>query len=241
MPVSWLLLDRAGWAFLSELQPMRNLLWTALAAQLLAAIAGIRAALRGRLAEAFGWLAAAFAFPVQDVFTRPWPWPHVLVVAGLAGLMAGLVWLATRPAFGWAPALVAAAAFFVIPGWGGVMNYPRLHTPELAQLTAWARTATPRDAVFALPDAGKNTYPGIFRAEALRAVYVDWKGGGQVNFLPRFAAEWWFRWQRTMALPVDLAEYNAVGIGYVVLHTPDRLPEPPVFENAGYSVYSTGN
>jgi hypothetical protein len=107
-------------------------------------------------------------------------------------------------------------------------------------MIAWARTATPPDAIFAFPDAGKNPYPGIFRAEALRAVYVDWKGGGQVNYLPRFAAEWWFRWQQTMGVSVDLAEYSAMGIGYVVLHAPDRLPEPPVFENAGYRVYRTG-
>jgi hypothetical protein len=239
MPVSWLLLDRAGWAFISELQPMRNLLWTVLAAQLLAAIAGIHAALRGRLAESFAWLAAAFAFPVQDVFTRSWPSPHILVVAGLAGLTAGLVWFGTRQASRWAPAVAAAAAFFVIPGWGQVVNYPRLHTPELAQLIGWARSATPRDAVFALPDAGTNPYPGIFRAEALRAVYVDWKGGGQVNFLPHFATEWWFRWQQIMGLPVDLAKYDALGIGYVILHSPDRLSQSPVFENREYSVYKT--
>jgi hypothetical protein len=237
MPVSWLLLDRARWAFLSELQPMRNLLWTALAAQLFAAVAGIRAALEGWLAESFLWLAAAFAFPVEDVFIHRWAWRHVLVVAGLAALTAGLVWFATRSGWQWAPAVTAAAAFFVIPGWGQVANYPRLHTPELAQLSGWARSATPRDAVFAFPDAGTNPYPGIFRAEALRAVYVDWKGGGQVNFLPHFAIEWWFRWQQIMGLPVNLAKYGALGIRYVVLHAPDRLPQPPVFENGQYAVY----
>jgi hypothetical protein len=237
MPISWLLLDRAGWAFLSELQPMRNLLWTALAAQIFTAIAGLRAAGQGRLMEAFAWLAAAFAFPVEDVFIRPWAWRQVLVVAGLAGLTAGLVWSSRRRGLKWVPAVAAATAFFVIPGWSQVVNYPRLHTPELAQLIDWARTATPRDAVFAFPDSDKNGYPGIFRAEALRAVYVDWKGGGQVNFLPQFAAEWWFRWQQTMDRPVDLAKYDGLGIRYVVVRSPNRLSQSPVFENAQYRVY----
>jgi hypothetical protein len=240
MPVSWLLLERAGWAFFPELQPMRNLLWTALAAQLFAAIAGIRAALRGSLLESVAWLAAAFALPAQTVLTRPWPWQHVLVVAGLAGLTAGLLRLSARRAWRWAPAVAASAGFFVIPGWGQVVNYPRLHTPELEQLASWARSATPPDTVFAFPDAGRVPYPGIFRAEALRAVYVDWKGGGQVNFLPHFAARWWLRWQQTMGRPADLAQCDALGIQYVVLASPDRLPEPPVFENARFAVYRTG-
>ncbi|MGP8244830.1 MAG: DUF6798 domain-containing protein [Bryobacteraceae bacterium] len=239
MPVSWVLLDRAGWAFLPELQPMRNLLWTALAAQIFAAIAGIRAARRGSLPESFAWLAAAFALPAQGVLTRPWPWPHILVVTGLAGLTVATIWLGKRGAWRWLPAVAAAAAFFVIPAWGQVVNYPRLHTPELAQLIGWAQSATPRDAVFAFPDAGKSLSPGIFRAEALRAVYVDWKGGGQVNFLPHFATEWWFRWQQTMGRPADLTKYDALGIGYVVLDSPARLPQPPVFENRRYSVYKT--
>jgi hypothetical protein len=240
MPVSWLLLERSGWAFIPELQPMRNLLWTALGAQLFAAVAGIRAAMRGSMPESVAWLAAAFALPVQDVFTRTWSWRHVLIVAGLAGLTAGLAWLAARRASRWAPAVAAAAGFFVIPGWGQVVNYPRLHTPELEQLAGWARSATPRDAVFAFPDSGRSPYPGIFRAEALRAVYVDWKGGGQVNFLPHFAAEWWFRWEQIMGRPADLAKCDALGIQYVVLASPDRLPEPPVFENAQFAVYRTG-
>ncbi|MGA2116221.1 MAG: DUF6798 domain-containing protein [Bryobacteraceae bacterium] len=239
MPVSWLLLEWAGWAFLPELQPMRNLLWTALAAQLFAAVAGIRSARRGSMLESVAWLAAAFALPAQNVLTRTWPWQHVLVVAGLAALSAGLVWLAGRQTWRWAPAVAATAGFFVIPGWGQVVNYPRLHTPELEQLAAWARSATPSDAVFAFPDARKVPYPGIFRAEALRAVYVDWKGGGQVNFLPHFAAQWWLRWQQTMGRPADLAQCNSLGIQYVVLASPDRLPGAPVFENTRFTVYRT--
>jgi hypothetical protein len=43
-----------------------------------------------------------------------------------------------------------------------------------------------------------------------------------------------------MGQPADLAKYDALGIRYVVLASPDRLPEPPVFENARFAVYRTG-
>jgi hypothetical protein len=49
--------------------------------------------------------------------------------------------------------------------------------------------------VFLFADRGKSLDSGIFRSEALRAIYVDWKGGGQVNYLPEPGLEWWSRWQ----------------------------------------------
>jgi hypothetical protein len=61
--------------------------------------------------------------------------------------------------------------------------------------------------------------PGIFRAEAQRALYVDWKGGGQMVYLPDFGRKWWFRWQQ--AIGVNLAKLNALGIRYAVLKRGD--------------------
>jgi hypothetical protein len=139
-----------------------------------------------------------------------------------------------------APAM-AVAAFFAIPVLGGVVPYPRLHTPELAQLSEWARSSTPKDAVFLFPDAGRALYPGIFRSEALRAVYVDWKGGGQVNYLKELGEQWWFRWQQTMAIrfkPAYLPKYEALGIRYVVLQPKNRLPQAAVFDNTKYVAYA---
>ena len=123
------------------------------------------------------------------------------------------------------------------------MNYPRLHTAELAQLAGWARSGTSRDGVFLFADGGRALEPGIFRSEALRAVYVDWKGGGQVNYLRDFAEQWWFRWEQTIARgfkPEDLPRYEALGIQYIVIQPKNRLPRPPVFESATYLVYRTG-
>src|SRR5207302_2788868 len=144
--------------------------------------AGVSAAAGRRYAEALIWFALAYVLPLQPVLTQPLAWTRAALVVALAAVTILALWRAPLAA----PA-AAAAAFFVIPWLGGVANYPRLHTPEMAQLCAWARSSTPRDAVFLFPDAGRAVYPGIFRSEAQRAVYVDWKGGGQVNYLKEFA------------------------------------------------------
>src|SRR6185295_17205275 len=109
-----------------------------------------------------------------------------------------------------AVATAALAAFFAIPILGRVVNYPRLHTPALAELSRWARSSTPVDAVFLFPGFGKDLSPGIFRTEALRAIYADWKGGGQVNYLKELGEQWWSRWQRITAGPLPASEYRSL-------------------------------
>ena len=228
MPISWLLLEHWRWALVPQLQPMRALLFVALMMQFLTAAAGVKAR---RPLEAVAWFALAYLVPLQ-----PFAWNRVVLAVALAALTALAVWRTPR----FAP-VAALAAFFAIPTLGGVVNYPQLHTPELAQLSAWARASTPQDAVFLFPDAARGLDPGIFRAEALRAVYVDWKAGGQVNYLKEFGDEWWSRWQQTMARrfsPADMAKYEGLGIGYVVLQVKNRLPEAAVFENAKYAAYA---
>jgi hypothetical protein len=224
MPISWLLLEHWRWALVPQLQPMRALLFVALMVQFLTAAAGIKAR---RPFEAVAWFALAYLIPLQ-----PLAWNRVLLAVALAALTA----LAAR----FAP-VAAVLAFFAIPILGGVVNYPHLHTPELAQLSAWARASTPQDAVFLFPDAAHGLDPGIFRAEALRAVYVDWKSGGQVNYFHEFAGEWWSRWQQTMArrfTPADMSKYETLGIGYVVLQGKTHPPQPPLFENVSYAAYA---
>ncbi|MDE3167870.1 MAG: hypothetical protein KGN36_18865, partial [Acidobacteriota bacterium] len=228
MPVSWLLLEQWKWGVIPQLQPMRTLLFVTLGATLAAAAAGLQAA---RKSEAAMWLALAFLPPLQPLITGPFAWGRIALalVLGAAGAFAGR----------WVPA-VALAAYFAIPGLGGVVNYPKIQTPELAELSAWARANTPRDAVFLFPDTPRGLDPGVFRTEALRAVYVDWKGGGQVNYLLDFGEQWWFRWQQTLArrfTPADLPRYEGLGIRYVVLKREHRLADPAVWENARYAVY----
>jgi len=238
MPVSWLLLEHWKWALVPQVQPLRMLLFTTLAMQFLAAAAGVLAARRGRVWEAVVWLAAACVPPVQAVATEAFPLRRATVIVALGAVAALAAWRAPRLS----PA-AALAAFFAIPTLAGVVNYPHLHTAELAQLSDWARSSTPRDAVFLFADTRRSLDPGIFRAEALRAVYVDWKGGGQVNYLKGFAAEWWFRWQQTLGAgfrPGDLPKYDGLGITFVVVEPRNRLPLPAAFENRKYLAYAVG-
>ena len=131
--------------------------------------------------------------------------------------------------------------FWMIPHVAGTVNYPRLHSPELDQLSAWARITTPKDAMFLFPDAGREIYPGVFRAKAIRAVYTDWKAGGQVNYHRSFADEWWDRWRTTMLPGFDpsrLERYSLAGIDYIVVKSRNRVEGmPPVFANKSFVVY----
>jgi len=224
MPLSWLLLERGKWLLVPQIQPMRMLLFVAVAMQFLAAAAGARAVINHRLPEAFAWFALAYLPQLQPVLTEALAWRHLLIAVPLAALAL----LAVRyPVLG-------LAAFLTLP-----VAYPALHTPELDQLSAWARGNTPRDAVFLFPDAGHGLSPGIFRADALRAVFVDWKGGGQVNYRREFAEEWWKRWQMINNSPIDLARYAALGIAYIVVKPEHRLTQPAAFQNRDFVAYRT--
>ncbi|MBL8220733.1 MAG: hypothetical protein JNL62_15990, partial [Bryobacterales bacterium] len=155
------------------------------------------------------------------------------------------LWAATR----WKRAgvvLVCAALSlsFVIPGISKVRNYPPLHHTELDELARWARENTRKSAIFLFPDAVKDLRPGVFRAESLRTVYVDWKGGGQINFLREFLTIWLPRWQTLMAQPFErdnLDKYRPFGIQYVVVLRANAVPGATVaYENSKYIVYSLG-
>jgi hypothetical protein len=244
LPISFLLLEKMHWALIPQFQPGRALLFVTAFAMILGAIAACKAVARGRYPEALAWLALAYLAPAANRVVA-WPgWERVGVVLTLAFLSTLAIW-ALQSGSRWSGLAAAAAAivapFFLIPIWGGMVNYPALHTPELAQLSQWAGTSTAKDAVFLFPDADQELYPGIFRVEAVRAVYVDWKTGGQVNFFKDLGEEWWSRWQRTMAAPFtpgELARYRGLGIDYIVLLARNRLgATPPVFENDHFVVY----
>jgi len=244
IPVSYVLLEKMKWVLLPQLQPMRALLFVTVIAEFSAAAAGIVAAQARRYLEAFAWFALLYLVPLNTSVTAMPSWNRALAAALLAA-GATLAALAEQRKLRWSAAAMAAVAiagFFLVPTLGGVRTHPRLHTPELAQLSAWARASTPRDAVFLFADAGRQLQPGIFRSEALRAVYVDWKGGGQVNYLADLGVEWWRRWQQVLAAPFDprnVARYRPLGIDYIVLSPRNRLPDGvPVFENQSYLVYA---
>ncbi len=224
MPFSWLALEHWKWLLIPQFQPMRALLFVAVAMQFLTAAAGVHATLGRRWVEALAWFAAAYLLPLQPMLTENLNWWRLVLVVPLAAIAI----LAVRYP------VLSLAAFFMLP-----VAYPALHTPQLDQLSAWARTATPRDAVFLFPDAGHGLDPGIFRADALRAVFVDWKSGGEVNYRRDFAEQWWTRWQLVRDAGINLPLYQSLGIAYVVLQPGHRLPQPPDFQNDRYIAYRT--
>jgi hypothetical protein len=169
---------------------------------------------------------------------------HLLAVLTLAWLLAAAAALAIRRRAAGNAALAAAAvfAFYLAPGkvqwhWSGEPK-----NPELAAASQWARAHTAGDAVFLFPDAEPGSFdPGIFRAHSRRALYVDWKSGGQANFFRGYSRIWWSRWRETMAQPFRpdrLPHFRELGIDYAVVKAKNRLAGfQPVFANKGYLIY----
>ena len=190
-----------------QLQPARMVLLITVMAQMLCLIAAAEGVAAGRQWETFAWLVLPVLIPVHRTVTGDYTIAQILLTLGIAALATLALSLKSIQV----PAVIATllAATFLIPAWSGFVNYPRIHSPELDALCAWARTSTPTDAMFLFPAPGKDLRPGIFRAQSLRAVYADWKAGGQVNYFDDLGREWWRRWQQVTRGEVP-AEVNYV-------------------------------
>jgi hypothetical protein len=242
VPVSYLLLEKAKWVFISQFQPARYLLFVTFMAALLCAAGGILAAERRRWVEAVLLLLFAFAIPMDaratNILAPDLNNALAIKRLGLAVVLAVIVALAaawnSRPAL----AIAALLPFILIPTFGQVRNFAALHHAELDELARWARQNTPKDALFQFADAGRDLPPGVFRARATRALYADWKAGGQVNFHKQFSELWWQRWQQ-IEKPRTLEQYRELGIDYVVFKAGSTVPTGglPVYANARYVVF----
>jgi hypothetical protein len=236
VPLSWLLLERMHWALIPEWQPARAILFISLIAALLAAVAAMRAT---NFAERLLWLTAAFLMPMQHAMVGSVIHYRPLLLAAALALVTTALYAFRKEAL----LLAGILPFFAIPQSNLVDNYRNIETTELRQLADWARNSTPQPALFLFPDSSTSLEPGIFRARALRGLYVDWKSGGQVNYFPEFARIWSTRWTETgsghwSVTPADFPRLSAMGIDYVVLKKP--IPDAtPLFNNAGYSLYAT--
>jgi hypothetical protein len=233
MPLSYLFLEKLRWALIPQLQPVRTLLCIAAFAVILASVAAIRAR---NIWESIAWCALVFYIPMRtELLTAP-SWRIVLTMLFLA--FATPLFLRRHSAWPLVPALLA---FVWIPFVGGVRNYPDLHTPQVHALAEWAQRNTAPDAVFLFPDAGKDLASGIFRVEAGRAIYADWKGGGQVNYLKEFADEWRVRWELINEIGFTddaIPRYRSMGIQYLVVQPSHVFTTiEPVYHNSLYAVY----
>jgi hypothetical protein len=246
VPLQWLLLDKLKWILIPQFQPARAVLFLTVFAVLLGAACGWRAAARRGLGwlEAAGWFTLVYALPANGLLvSAQWAWERAATVMLLALVSTTAAWLSARRPGALSAALACAAIaapFILIPTLGRVRNYPALHSSELDQLAAWAGSQSPPDSVFLFPTTHRRLEPGIFRAKARRALYVDWKGGGQVNILPRLGMEWWRRWTAVNQAKAPLApisEYRRMGIDFLVMPASERPGGvAPVFENAAWAV-----
>ncbi len=240
VPLTWLTLEGLHWSLIPQFQPARAVLFITVVAVILSALAGIHAAFQRSYQETFAWLLVPFIIPVHPVLIPPYTVADAVMIAVLAAAATAAIAvhvLSPRRAAA-ALAMVSLAAFFAIPLVAGVHNYPSLWNNEIIELARWARQSTPVNAVFHFEAAGKDLSPGLFRAEAERAVYVDWKTGGQVNYFEDLALEWWERWQHTMLRSASTAELAARGVDYLVLRLPNHRPDlQHIYSNAYYVVY----
>lgn len=251
VPASYLLLEQLRWSLIPQVQPARSLLFTVAMASLACSIAGIRAALHRRNWEALLWLMLVFALPLQvrvldliqvSDITNLLQLALCLAMAGL--LVTFLTQFGStrlRPVVLIVPALAVVAA----PTIGRVENYPKIDKQPIAEVVDWAETSTWGSSMFLFPDAGRDLYPGIFRAESQRAVWVDWKSGSLGNYFEFFAKEWWERWQNTMEGSFSAQRLQgmlSLPADYYVLKRANSLADvKPVFGNREFVVYDSGD
>ena len=234
IPVSWLLLDVWKWALIAQIQPARAALFTIVFAQINCGLAGIFALRNRRWAEGLAWFIPVFLPPVMPQILDATPARFAagaLLTLIAAGTISKARWLA-------APA-VALVGCWAIPYLAQTVNYPRLHSAELDQLSEWARTQTSDHALFVFPTSGRNLEQGVFRVKALRGLYSDWKAGGQVNYFRDFAIEWRKRWSELSSGKLTVDDWRARGVDYLIYSggAPAEQLGQPVFQNARYRAY----
>ncbi len=217
IPLSYVLLERMGWALFPQLQPMRAMLYCHLLCQWQGAIVAMRELREGRWLWAAAWLLLPLSLALRGDLLLLNETKVVSQIVLAIGLL-GVCWLATRPYAGMlAPALLVVPFLFA---WKGDGAPAKLETPDLSATAHWARTQTAKDAMFFFPDLGRKPEPGIFRARAARAVYACWKQGGQVNYFEGFAKKWHERWSQLLAkghAAMDYGDLRGRGIDLIVL------------------------
>ncbi len=247
VPFSYVLLEHFRLALVPQVQPARALLFTVATAQIASGIAAVKAATKKRLGESVAWFLLVVALPlnvrVLDLFALRdrLAWQTFVIWIGLAVLSTVLVFFCNRNWLRWLSLAVPTLALVALPIGARVQTYPKINKQPVAELALWAKQNTWGSSMFLFPDAGHQPFPGIFRALSERALYVDWKSGGQVNYFESFGEEWYPRFVQTMEGSFSagrLEDMLALPIDYYVLQREHALAGTrPVFANNEYVVY----
>jgi len=231
IPISYLMLEVGKLAIAPQWQPARAVLFVTVCTVILCCIAAVEAGKSRRFLETLGWFVLPFLIPIHRSLFAAYPPQHVILILALSALAAIAVTVKGAQLIGAIAAF--AMAIGLIPSFGGVSNYARIHNQALDDLSTWARTTTAKDSVFLFVDPGKDLQVGVFRAVALRAVYVDWKAGGQVNYFNELGLEWWRRWQ-LVSVQHEIPRAEVDFVVYRASSTPSGVT--PVYRNAGFIV-----
>ena len=242
LPFNWILRERAGWALLAGWEPMRAFVYVVLLAAVFAAVCGVLAIDQRRWIEGSAWLAAALVLPLKEALISRVADPNLIfLTAGLVAAALVGIWLADKTR-GATIVVAGLLPIVAIPLSGLKPAAPRVLTPGLEQLAAWAKAKTDENSVFLFADQGPSRGSGAFRARALRAVYVDYEGRALVNYFPEFTKLWWNRWTDTdrgnwAVTAEDFPRLASFHIDYVVLRIDEVPNRQPEYQNAEYRVY----
>ncbi|MFN8812609.1 MAG: DUF6798 domain-containing protein [Acidobacteriota bacterium] len=240
MPLSWLGLELVGWSLFPQIQPMRALLYCHLLTLWLCPLAAAQSLSRRAWLEASAWLIVPLSLSLRgEIFLLP---PSAIPPQlTLAALLLATTFLATRFSH---RALPFALCLLLAPLYGEIFSaraFKPAETPSLSALSSWAQSNTPTSSIFLFPDLGRRLEPGIFRARARRTVYVCWKQGGQVNYFPAYAKQWWQRWSQLLAPnhpPHNFDDLRRRGIHFLVYtNSSPAASLPLVYSSPDYRVY----
>jgi hypothetical protein len=240
-------LDHFRWALIPRIEPAQLLLYTVAIASIACGVAGSRAALARKWRETFAWFLVSSAIPVRaELFDLLRPSDRNSLLHSGIWILLALVLVITLKYYGVQrrPGLMGVAPVFAVlllavtrAGEG----HPRMDKLGIEKIAAWAESSTWGSSLFLFPDAGRALYPGIFRAESRRALWVDWKSGVEVKYSEPVGMEWWHRWESAMLQPFSpkrLETLLPLPIDYYVLKSSNRLAKiQPVFATSQFVVY----
>ena len=240
---SYLLLDRMRWFIIPAIQPAQTVIFVVAFASVTCGIAGIRAARMRQHCEAVAWLSVVLAFPVSTRvldFLKPGKLVYAAVILTVSAVF-------TVAVARWREKNIEALSLavpIVVMLWAGALSgahRQNIRASPVAEISDWAGQNTWGGSMFLFPDAGRAGYPGMFRAMAKRAVWVDWTTGEQAAYFDSFADEWWRRWHDTMEGGFSterLRSMLSLPIDYYVLKRADALADVrPVFTTRELLVY----
>lgn len=251
LPVSYIALERLHWQLIPQIQPAQALMFTVAFSSVACGIAGAQAASQRKIPEASLWFVIVFGIVVNSRILnllRLSNTANLLELAVCLGLTASVTLptaMLGKSRGRYVTLLVPVIAATALLNLAGSRTAKRVDTQPIFQLADWAETSTWGSSMFLFPDAGRDLYPGTFRAASRRAVWVDWSSGTLVDSSNLGAVEWWDRWQNTMEgkfSPERLQNMLSLPIDYYVLTRSNQLDAVrPVFRNDKFLVYDAAD